>query len=133
MNTEIFKSERYFTVFDYSVSHGQLLLRSDKRKGFKENIDIIFFDTNFVQLFTLFSGIIIRKVDTEFNIDYPSVKKYLSHQENNMFEIESGNEKYYVGASFIKVFENELEFNETSLNYENKDLNREVASSITPL
>jgi hypothetical protein len=133
MNTEIFKSERYFTVFDYSVSHGQLLLRSDKRKGFKENIDIIFFDTNFVQLFTLFSGIIIRKVDTELNIDYPSVKKYLSHQENNMFEIESGNEKYYVCASFVRVFENELEFNETSLNYENKDSNREIASSQTYL
>ena len=28
MNEKIFKSDRYFTVFDFILSHGQLLLRA---------------------------------------------------------------------------------------------------------
>ena len=108
MTTEIFKSDRYFTVFDYLVSHGQLLLRSDKRKGCKENIDIIFFDATFIQLFTMLNGVAIKLVIAGDTIDYKSVNKYLSYKESNLFEIESAEEKYYLAASFVKVFENEL-------------------------
>jgi hypothetical protein len=129
MNKEIFKSDRYFTVFDYLVSHGQLLIRSDKRKGGNENIDIIFFDTSFVQLFTMLFGITIRMVAKSTVANYISVNKYLSEEENNLFEIESGGEKYYIAASFVRVFENELEFNETSLGYENKGREKEIAGS----
>lgn len=129
MNKEIYKSDRYFTVFDYLVSHGQLLIRSDKRKGGKENIDIIFFDTTFVQLFTMLYGITIRLVDKFEVVNYNSVIDYLSHEENNLFEIESSEEKYYIAASFVKVFENVLEFNETSLGYENKGREKEIAGN----
>jgi hypothetical protein len=129
MNKEIFKSDRYFTAFDYLVSHGQLLIRSDKRKGGNENIDIIFFDTSFVQLFTMLFGITIRMVAKSTVANYISVNKYLSEEENNLFEIESGGEKYYIAASFVRVFENELEFNETSLGYENKGREKEIAGS----
>lgn len=45
MLIEIFKSDRYFTVFDYFISHGQLLIRFKKDDDQKLNIDIIFFDT----------------------------------------------------------------------------------------
>ena len=62
-------------------------------------------------------------------IEYESVKKYLSHENNNLFEIVSGAEKYYIAASFVKVFENVLEFNETSLGHEKKGLEKEIASS----
>jgi len=129
MNKEIFKSDRYFIVFDYLVSHGQLLIRSDKRKGGKENIDIIFFDTSFVQLFTMLFGITIRRVDKSKVANYISLNKYLSEEENNLFEIKSGEEKYYIAASFVRVFENQLEFNETSLGYENKGRENEIAGS----
>jgi len=129
MNKEIFKSDRYFIVFDYLVSHGQLLIRSDKRKGGKENIDIIFFDTSFVQLFTMLFGITIRRVDKSKVANYISLNKYLSEEENNLFEIKSGEEKYYIAASFVRVFENQLEFNETSLGYENNGRENEIAGS----
>ena len=115
MNKEIFKSDRDFIVFDYLVSHGQLLIRSDKRKGGNENIDVIFFDTSFVQLFTMMSGITIRLVNNDAIEHYNSVKKYLGYKGNNLFELESKQEKYYIGASFVKIFENVLDFNETSL------------------
>jgi|ERR1035437_2127079 hypothetical protein len=129
MNREIFKSERYFIVFDYLVSHGQLLLRSDKRKGYQKNIDIIFFDTTFVQMFTMLYGITISIVDNLKTINYKSVNNYLNQEENVLFEIISGEEKYYIAASFVKVFENELEFNETSLGLEHKGQMNIIAQS----
>lgn len=129
MKNEIFKSDRYFTVFDYSVSHGRLILRSDKRKGYKKNIDIVFFDTNFMQLFTMLYGVTIRLIDKNNVVNYNKVVKYLSHKENNLFELESDGEKYFIAASFVKVFENKLEFNETGLDGENKKKNREITGS----
>lgn len=129
MSPEIFKSRRYFTFFDYLISHGQLLIRSDKRKGHDQNIDIIFFDVTFVQLFTMLYGITIRSVSKNEIIDYPTVKKYLNYEHHNLFEIESNRERYYVAASFVRVFENELEFDETSLGYGDKDKGKEIAKS----
>ena len=129
MNKEIFKSSRYFTVFDYLVSHGQLLLRSDKIKGHKENIDIIFYDTTFMQLFTMLHGVTIRLVDKNEIINYNSVKEYFSYDNKNLFEIESKGEKYYIAASFVRVFENQLEFNESSLHVEAGREN-EIATSL---
>jgi len=129
MNKEIFKSGRYFTVFDYSVSHGQLLLRSDKIKGYKENIDIIFYDTTFVQLFTMLYGVSISLADKKEIITYNSVREYFSYDNKNLFEIESKGEKYYIAASFVRVFENQLEFNESSINVEGGKEN-EIATSL---
>lgn len=115
MPKEFYKSERYFTIWDYSVSHGQLLLRADKRKGFETNIDIIFFDTTFIQLYAFLEGIQIKILDKPVPIKYNSVKKYVGQNENNLFEIETKNEKFYIAASFIKIFENHLEHYESSL------------------
>jgi len=116
MNNEIFKSERYFTVFDFVISHGQLLLRSSKDDDNVKNIDIIFSGTRYVQLFTSLSSISIKVVDKKSNlINYDCVSSFLSHNNNYLFEVETSNEKFYIGASNFKVYENELEFNETSL------------------
>ncbi|WP_419698993.1 hypothetical protein [Mucilaginibacter sp. NFX135] len=116
MNKEIFKSERYFTVFDFLISHGQLLLRSSKDDNNKKNIDVIFFGAKFIQLFTSLWGISIKIADKDINlISYDSVNSSLGHKENCLFEIEAKTERHYIGASYFKVYENELEFNETSL------------------
>lgn len=129
MDKEIYKSEKYFTVFDYFLSHGQLLIRSSKGEDQKSNIDIIFFDTTFVQLFTMLHGITIKVIaKSEFN-SYDSVQKYLNYDTSNLFEITSNNEKYYIAASFVRVFENELSFNETSLGLLHKGRDKEIAGS----
>ena len=128
MNKEIFKSEKYFTFFDYFMSHGQLLIRSSKREGQNVNIDIIFFDTTFVQLFTMLHGLTISIVNKNLNMNYNSVNKYLKFNNSNLFELKSGDEKYYIAASFVKVFENELENNETSLGMLYKGRDKEIAA-----
>lgn len=131
MDKEIFKSDKYFTVFDFIVSHGQLLLRASKNEDNLKNIDIIFFGTRYIQLFTSLSGLSISLVNkNEEGTNYPSINSFLSADENFLFEIETKNEKYYVGASCFKVYENELEFNETSLGLiEIKGREREIAGS----
>jgi len=129
MNQEIFKSNRYFTTFDVLVSHGQLLLRSQKNDSQTLNIDIIFFDTTYIQLFSKLNGISITMTNEKNVIEYKSVSKYLSYENHYLFEIISGSEKYYIAASFVKVFENALGFNETSLGFENKGREKEIAGS----
>ena len=128
---EIFKSDRYFTVFDFIISHGQLLLRASKGDDNIKNIDIIFFGARYIQLFTSLSSISIRIVDKNKDlINYDSVSSFLNNDENYLFEIETNNEKFYIGASYFKVYENELEFNETSLGLgEFKGREKEIAGS----
>lgn len=46
MDKKIFKSDRHFTVFDFIISHGQLLLRSSKDDDHLKNVDIIFLVSN---------------------------------------------------------------------------------------
>lgn len=130
MKQQIFKSDRHFSIFDVLVSHGQLLLRSQKNDNYVCNIDIVFFDTKYIQLFTSLNGVTITVATNKKDIDYPSVKKYLGTTASNLFEIESRNERYYIAASFVKVFENELDFNETSLNFDKRGKQKEIASSV---
>jgi hypothetical protein len=76
-------------------------------------------------------GVSIRELDKNEIISYNSVKEYLGYNNKHLFEIESGGERYYLAASFVKVFENELEFNQTSLGvleYQGRD--KEIATSI---
>ena len=49
---------------------------------------------------------------------------------NFLFEIESSSEAYYIAAAFVKVFENSLNFNESSLNFESKGRETEIATSL---
>jgi hypothetical protein len=116
MSKQIFKSNRHFTIFDFSISHGQLLLRASKDDNNIKNIDIVFFGVRYIQLLTSFLGLSIRSVKgREDLIHYDSVNFYLKYDKNHLFEIETVGEKFYIAASFFKVYENELEFNETSL------------------
>jgi len=130
MMQEIFKSDRYFTVFDIVISHGQLLLRSQKNDESEKNIDIVFFDTTYIQMFSRLKGIRISKVKNESNyVSYSTVQKYLEYDNTHLFELESNNEKYYIAASFVRVFENQLEFNESSL-YIEEGRKVEIATSV---
>jgi signal recognition particle receptor subunit beta len=132
MNKDIFRSDRYFKISDFLISHGQLLLRSSKTDEQKINIDVIFFDTTYIQLFASLYGIAIRKVDISKIMNYDSVTSYLGHGNNHLFEIETEvGEKYYVAASFVRIFENELKFDETSLGvlqYNGRE--KEIAASL---
>jgi hypothetical protein len=128
---EIFKSDRYFTFFDFVISHGQLLLRSQKKDGIGNNIDIIFFGTTYIQSFNRLSGLRISRMENGISeINYGTVNKFLEYDNNYLFQIESNNEKYFIAASFVTVFENQLEFSESSLNALDNARGIEIATSL---
>ena len=132
MYKEIHRSERYFTIFDFLISHGQFLIRASKNDEYKTNIDIVFFGAKFIQSIISLYGVVIRPVNKEdVTFNYKSVNRFLTYEHQTLFEIESGEEKYYIVASFVKVFENDLGFKESSLGYEGKG--REVMIAEWPL
>jgi hypothetical protein len=126
-----FISDRYFVMHDCRASFGQFVLRSPKSYNYAYNIDIIFADTKFIQVFTRLQGVkIYRNDDALAKIPYPTVHKYLSNDNSYLFCLESNEEIYYIAAFSFRVFENQLEFNESSLHL---NPGVEVASSLSKL
>jgi len=127
MKQNCFTSDRKYNLFDASVSHGQLLLRSQKGNSDESNIDIIFFGTTYIQLFTLISGIEITVVEDCGPKNIPkSIIDTLAYETNVVFKIKTKNEDYYIVASYMKVFENQLEFNQSSLGFDGKGREMEL-------
>ena len=131
MNKDIFKSDRYFTLFDFKISHGQLLLRSSKSETNDKNIDIIFSGTRFIQLFPHLLGVSISIVDKDKNlIGFDSDEVRIRNSKDYLFEILTENKKYYVEAYQFIVFENDLEFYETSLGIGGHGKEKKIGGSL---
>lgn len=102
MSKELFTSNRIFTLSHFGAGHGQLLLRSDSRAGYDFNMDIVFYDTTYIQLFSRLNGLSIKLLGKNENpINYSLLGEHLRYAENNLFEIESAGEKYYLAAAFF--------------------------------
>jgi len=61
----IVQFEREFQLWMYSVSHGQLLLRSTKDEKFQTQVDVLFKNVSFIQIPVLFAGLVISEVRKE--------------------------------------------------------------------
>jgi hypothetical protein len=128
----LYESDKKFVLYDYLVSHGQLLLRADKineEKGF--NTDIIFFDTAYVQLPAFFTnGVSIIQDNGKKRFGYRGIDNGLDNEYQKCFEIIGDGASYYVVASFFQVFENDLAFGQTSLGVlDPKGREKEIARS----
>ncbi|GII86785.1 hypothetical protein Ssi03_47750 [Sphaerisporangium siamense] len=61
--TELFRSDRYFSVWAYTVSHGQLLLRTStatRGEGDQSRIDVLFKPVRVTKLQHAYHGLVIR-------------------------------------------------------------------------
>ena len=98
-----------FRVIDYSISHGQLLLRSEKCKERKYNIDILFKLVDTMLLQTTFKGLKISICDSEEKKNYLK-EEYNFKIDNNykIFElIDSTNKTFYINAMAMGVYHNQ--------------------------
>lgn len=128
---EIFKSDREFNLYHYFTGLGRVVLRSRMLSESDVNVDIVFFNVFYIQLFTHLKGLKIRLVDWNVpDIKYSSVDKLAKSDNYDLFEIESGNEKYYAVGYFVKVFENRFKHGQLDLASENSNDNRLIASSL---
>jgi hypothetical protein len=62
---ELFRSDRYFKVWQYSVGHRRLLLRSSRDMPPATRIDIHFANVDLMLLRPHYDGLVIRRADDE--------------------------------------------------------------------
>ncbi|MCZ0204543.1 hypothetical protein OZK63_03830 [Streptomyces sp. UMAF16] len=63
--SEMFRSDRYFKVWQYTVSHRRLLLRSSRDRPPDTRIDIHFGNVDLLLLRPAYDGLVIRQADDE--------------------------------------------------------------------
>ncbi|MBO2460308.1 hypothetical protein [Actinomadura violacea] len=61
----LFESARFFKVWQYTVSHRRLLLRSSRERPPNTRIDLHFGAVSFVLLYPFYDGLRIRHPDSE--------------------------------------------------------------------
>jgi hypothetical protein len=63
--SEMFRSDRYFKVWQYTVSHRRLLLRSSRDRPPDTRIDIHFGNVDLLLLRPAYDGLVIRQAGDE--------------------------------------------------------------------
>src|SRR4029078_11406407 len=71
-NLKAFKSDRKFSVFSYSVSHGPLLLRSGKTNEHHTRIDVLVRDVRAMEIRSWFEGFEIKEEEREYLREFRS-------------------------------------------------------------
>ena len=117
----MFESRRDFKIWDYNVSHKQLLLRSPRTGANKENIDVIFWDVEFVSIPSVMQGIAIRTATEEEQMRFVAGERTASKHQTHTYRILSESDHGFVIASGCKVLKNILEIFDSSLVYFDHD------------
>ena len=110
----MYESKRAFKVWDYNVSHKQLLIRSPRTNGEIENIDVVFWGVERIELDSSFDGLSLGRVATDSEDMVP------------VFSVNSG----IVVAAGCKVLVNQLESFDSSLVYFDRDRSPEEYGAV---
>jgi hypothetical protein len=114
---QIFESDREFRIWDYTISHKTLLIRSSKYSsgGHEFNIDIQFSNVVWMNLPSDFKEIVVSQIDSEDVVlsetnkfrhgGYPPI--YCVMQDKDVMG--------FVVCSYVTVEFNTMEIDETSL------------------
>ena len=104
--------DRKFQFLFYQISHGEMIIRSQKGDSFKEynnhTIDIYFGDVLYLEVPKYFSGISFRH-PTDEDVLYLNTKTEKEITKDEIVVIESNGKVYYVVASVISVIESDLQ------------------------
>ena len=108
-----YQTGRRFQLWEYRVSHGQMLLRSVPPGEDATNVDVLFWGVSRIDLPTRFDGLKIALTP------------------DRVLKIESNGRQYAVAAAGCKVMENRLPYDVSSLTHftgydEQIDRGREV-------
>jgi hypothetical protein len=109
---ENFSSNRTFKVWEYQVSHGQLLIRSPKAPATARtpecltNVDLIFLGVEYLAIPRIFHGI---EVATPINEEGKNIEVVLgkSVDAGNIIILVSEGKRFVIVASVLKVYEND--------------------------
>jgi hypothetical protein len=107
MSKAIISFQREFQIWLYSVSHGQLLLRSNRSERVSTRIDVLFKNVAAVSLPTLFEGLSLAEATTDEARDLNIQLGALPIQKRKVFAIWGANFRGYVVAGAIFWHEDE--------------------------
>jgi hypothetical protein len=107
-------SDRRFRVWDYNVSHKQMLLRSPRSLDIETNVDIVIWGVEYLDLATSLDGVAMVPASVE---EIGRAERALGRalDASHVFCLISGDRRFLVVAAGFKVLENELDIFDSSL------------------
>lgn len=108
------KSKRTFKLWEYSVSHNQMLLRSPKNEDHLTNLDIVFVGVTYCDVETLIRGIVLRDGTME-ELEAISIRTGEEVDASDLFVLESPNNINFIVAAAVKVLENTMDIFDSPL------------------
>lgn len=103
----VYESDRSFSVFGYSMSHGLLLLRSGKsNEHANTKVDVLFQDVRALEIRAWFKGIRIQEEDNpEFLKNRRSNPAELVEPGNKIYSLRSSGWEGFVVAGLVQFVE----------------------------
>jgi len=111
-----FSSDRSFRLWDYSVSHKQMLLRSPKSPDVAMNVDIVLWGVEYLDLATSLEGLTITSPSRE-EVTRAGQAMGNTVDPSQVHCFASGDRRFVVVAVGFKVLRNDLDIFESSLEY----------------
>lgn len=127
----MFESNRLFKVWDYRVSHQQLLVRSPQSPEAATNIDLVFWGVKTFCLDTILRGVDVRAAGVK-DIQAMDLGDYAA-AGGKVFLLSADGRTAYVVSGGMKVLENDLDIFDSSLHspqdVENRNLGQTLATA----
>ncbi len=124
---EKFPTKRQYRVWAYEISHGLLLLRSNKSERITKRIDVLFANVVVMELPDTFDDLNI----TEYNIeDMPNIFEKtinLNIKDKKLYLLKGTNFTGYIVADSVNWHEDEGEYYEPSFLYPYVNIDKEEA------
>jgi hypothetical protein len=109
-NLRSFKSDRKFSVFGYSVSHGPLLLRSGRTDEHHTRIDVLILDVRAMEIRSWFEGFEIALADQDYLRDFRSRPAEMMEPGLNAYAISGKRWQGFIVGGKLCVHEDEADF-----------------------
>jgi hypothetical protein len=111
-----FDSDRRFRLWDYNVSHNQLLIRSPKSVDLGTNVDIVMWGIEYIDVITALNGVTMATASLE---ERRRAEQFLGKglESSQVLCFISGGSRFIVVAAGFKVLENDLDIFDSSLEY----------------
>jgi len=110
----IYQSNRLFSIFSYSMSHGLLLLRSGKSKLHPTRVDILFTDVRGLELRALLEGLTIEEVTPDYTRERSSRPNALIEIGNKVYRVSSDGWEGFVVGGIVRIHEDDGKLMEPS-------------------
>jgi len=117
-----FRSQRTFRIWDYSVSHSQLLVRSahDQSDECTDNVDLIFSGVFYIALADIFRGLAVRSPSEAELDDIEERSGVAEDATHRYYVLTSGGREYVVGAASLRIDTNRVPPWQTVLDFPRK-------------